>query len=324
MGNTGIVMEGVKKSGVKNSCVYDVGGRGISIKGGERETLISYENYVENNHIFNFSLTLKTYNAGVEIGGVGTRISHNIIHDGNQQAFNVVGGGTNHDIQGANDVVVEYNDVYNMLDEHVDDSGSFYTYLDGAQRGMVVRYNFFHHMSKQSKGEMSSPPCAIYLDNWTSGYKVYGNVFYNLPVGNHFNGGGYSSVTNNVFVNVVHPAWLHAYTANNPKEFWDRLTIYPYSTGVWAQKYPELATVKMTTNGNDVFTNNEVSNNLFYKSVKDVVGNGSVKVENNYKTNDSPNFVDEAGMDFKLKDGSIAFEKIKGFTNVPTEKMGLQ
>lgn len=324
MGDTGVVIDGAKNSGIQNSVVYDLGARGVAVKGGDRATLTPYGNFVSNNHIFLFSQVLHTYKAGVEIGGVGTKISHNIIHSGPQQAFNVIGGGTNYDPQGANDVILEYNDVYGVLEPQFSDSGAYYTYLDGAQRGMVIRYNFFHHFAKQSLADLSSPPGAIYLDNWTSGYEVYGNVFYSLPVGCHFNGGGYNKIYNNVFVDVVNPAWLHTYRTYAPTEFWDRLTEFDIQSGTWAQKYPYLVNIDMTPDGNNVFTNNEITGNLFCRTLKDPEGSDKLKVENNYSTKVNEGFVDEDGMDFKLRDNSPVLGKIEGFENIPTENMGLE
>jgi hypothetical protein len=48
-----------------------------------------------------------------------------------------------------------------------------------------------------------------------------------------------------------------------------------------------------------------------------------MRIEDNLVTDKDPGFVDEANMNFQLRNDSIVFRKVPGFKNIPFDKIGL-
>src|SRR6185369_4601553 len=93
--------------------------------------------------------------------GVGQHVAHNLIHDAPHSGVIIHG----------NDHLIEYNDMHHLCLE-TNDCGAFYIGRDWSERGNVVRYNYFHDLGKADVVQ------SIYLDDWTSGMLIYGNICY--------------------------------------------------------------------------------------------------------------------------------------------------
>lgn len=198
---SGIKVSGGFNNGVVGNDVSYVGREGIEISGGVTKTLTPAQNYAENNYIHHMGVFYKQ-GAGVWLTGVGNRASHNLIHDGPR--FGIYFHGQN--------LVIEYNHVRDVMLE-TDDGGIIYSFGINwlGSRGSTVRYNHLHDASGWGfhSGSRGVPwmTWGIYLDGFTSGVDVLGNVVTKVSnAGVYVNGGSENRVFNNIFANNIHGA----------------------------------------------------------------------------------------------------------------------
>jgi len=88
--SSGVDIDGGTGNGVLGCNIHDVGLEGVELSGGNRSRLIPAGNYVENCHIHHFARHKKTSQPAVQIGGVGNRAAHNLIHDAPHQAISKI------------------------------------------------------------------------------------------------------------------------------------------------------------------------------------------------------------------------------------------
>lgn len=194
--------DGGKNHGIVNCEIYNTATGGIILSGGDRKTLDKAGNYVENCDIHNVNRLDRTYKAGVNIAGVGNRVSHCNIYD--MPGFAVYLHGNDH--------IIEYNDIHDVITE-VADAGAFYMGRDLTEVGNILRYNCFHDIGPKIKSVMGI--CAVYFDDYCSFNAVHGNYFINIG-GTTFgavfwNRGCDASVSRNVFVDCELPMRPHHY-----------------------------------------------------------------------------------------------------------------
>ena len=72
----------------------------------------------------------------------------------------------------SSDLLVEYNDFDSAM-QNSNDGGIIYTDWICDARGLVVRYNYFGKAPTEGAGQMG-----LYLDEFTSGFEIYSNLFY--------------------------------------------------------------------------------------------------------------------------------------------------
>lgn len=243
--NTAGVINGGKNNRIEGCDLFELGGSGISVSGGDKRKLEPGGHQVINNHIFNFAKIHKTYYPGISINGVGNRIANNEIHDSPHSAI----------ILGGNDHIIEYNRIYRVCQE-TGDAGAFYMGRDWTNRGNILRHNIFHDIygfglshggdsdSSDFNLQYESPLWAwgIYLDDCTSGVTVYGNILYRVPLCGVMIGGGRDNlVENNIFVDCI-PA-IHI-DARWDSYCWDvmdeRLEAMKPKEPPYSIRYPEL------------------------------------------------------------------------------------
>jgi len=117
---------------------------------------------------------------------------------------------------------------------------------DWTQRGNVIRYNYFHHLSRPDSLCM-----AVYLDNWTSGTTVQGNIFYKADRAIWVNGGRNNLIDNNIFVEcdpsvfigALGSTWASFYFDGTVKTLLVGMDAMNYSKPPYSVKYPELLTL---------------------------------------------------------------------------------
>jgi len=102
-------------NGVVNCTIYNTGAGGVHLSGGDRLTLEPGNNYVENCTIHDFNRIEKSYRAGIDISGVGNRISHCELFNAPSMAILLHG----------NDHLIEYNEIHHVCQE-VHDQGALY------------------------------------------------------------------------------------------------------------------------------------------------------------------------------------------------------
>jgi hypothetical protein len=128
--------------------MYETGINAVELKGGNRATLESAENSINNCKITRSSRNVKTM-PSIEIGGVGTTISRCHIFDVPHSAILFSG----------NDHTISYNEINNVCYLSAD-SGAVYSGRNYTYGGNVIEYNYFHDIVGNNDGTLgASDPC---------------------------------------------------------------------------------------------------------------------------------------------------------------------
>lgn len=234
----GIGLFGGTDNGAIGNDVYDTGGHGVKLAGGDRKTLTPAGNFAENNHIRHTGVYW-AQGCGARLEGVGNRFSRNTVHDCPRMAV----------IFGGNDNIIEYNHLYD-LNRETCDTGAIYT---GGRDwltpwGSVIRYNYLHDIGGygRKEGKWVAPEFSwgIYLDDNSNGCNVIGNIVVGGYWGGiHLHNAHDSLIENNIIVNSakqqVHlngwvkgsGAWANSLA--NWMKMWEEYRQYP----AW-RKYP--------------------------------------------------------------------------------------
>jgi hypothetical protein len=193
-GSAAVSLRGGSGNGAVGNDISDVGSHAIALDGGDFATLVPAGNYADNNYIHHPGVFYKQ-GVGVSVGGVGNRVSHNLIHD--CPRFGIVWGGCDH--------VFEFNHIRHCTLETAD-TGAIYSWqVDWSKRGTEIRYNYLHDIIGfgQENGKWVSPHMnwGIYLDDGTCGTRVYGNLVARTILGGvHYHGGRDNVVENNILI----------------------------------------------------------------------------------------------------------------------------
>jgi len=224
-------------NGVKDCCIYNTGEGGIILGGGDRAALTPGGNYVINSEIHDCSRWVRTYRAGIFMYGVGQIVRHNRIHDLPHTAVFFWG----------NDHLIEYNDIFRVCME-TGDAGALYNGRDWTQRGTVIRYNYFHHLHGVEGHGGFTDVMAVYLDDWSSGATIFGNIFYKAGRSVMIGGGRDNLVENNVFIDGA-PAlhvdarglgWAKYYFDGTNNTLFTRLAAVHPHRPPYSERYPQL------------------------------------------------------------------------------------
>ena len=229
MGCKGVDIVGGRAHALVGCDLAYLGDAGVKLTGGDLPALRSSEHVVENCHIHHFARWNRgAYQPGIEVEGVGMRMSHCLIHDAPHQAFLLSG----------NDHVTEYSEIHDVTHE-AGDAGAWYMYGGSgaalSERGNVVRYNFWHHLPYNETFKAYHCVChmGVYIDNVNGGVAVYGNLFshFDGPNGAVFFGGSDDIVENNVFhrchtsINLQDRSWVYGKAYKSIDAFLARMKV---------------------------------------------------------------------------------------------------
>ncbi|MFP4501658.1 MAG: right-handed parallel beta-helix repeat-containing protein [Candidatus Hydrogenedentota bacterium] len=307
-------------NGVERCTLYNVGGQGIALNGGDRKTLEPGANYAVDNHIHHFSRRARTYQAAIQIGGVRNRAAHNHIHDAPHMAIGY----------GGNEHIIEYNHIHHVCLE-TGDAGATYIGRDWTHRENVVRFNFFHDLGAGA-GEAHgfSDVQAIYLDDFICDTMVYGNVVVGAGRGVLVGGGRHNTVDNNIFVNCkvgVHVdqrglGWASKYFDGEYPTLFERYDAVSASQPPYSLRYPELQTIQQDDPAAAKY--NHVVRNIFvdcqkWLNLQDNLTREGIDVSDNWTEGD-PGFVDPDAMNYQLTGDSPVYAL--GFQRIPLERVG--
>jgi hypothetical protein len=138
-----------------------------------------------------------------------------------------------------NDHIMEYNEIYDISHE-AGDVGGINTGADYTDMGIVIRYNYFHHIHGPGNGQCR----AVYLDLPGSNAEIYGNIFNDLDMGIFFNSGRDNKVENNIFIkckpSVNNYDWPHKnyFYKGGAWKIWEKMMQYKYDQPPYSEKYP--------------------------------------------------------------------------------------
>ncbi|OGV80326.1 MAG: hypothetical protein A3K19_04300 [Lentisphaerae bacterium RIFOXYB12_FULL_65_16] len=299
-----------KASGIVGCDLYNMAEGGVSMNGGDRKTLTPAGLYVDNCHFFKFGRWNPICKPGVQVGGVGNRVTHNLFNDAPHMAV----------MWGGNDHLFEYNEFHSVV-YGSNDAGVMYAGYNPAMRGHMIRYNYFHHIyGFEGRG------CnGVYLDDMFCSATMFGNIFYQVPRAAFIGGGHDNVVENNVFVDckpALHvDARMMGWAAASVPTMKQRLEEVPYKEEPWCSRYPQLLTY---LEGNYA----EPRGNIVTRNI--CVGGKWDEIEGKAKpgvaltdnlVDEDPKFVDAEHLNFQLRDDSPAWKL--GFQRIPIEKIGL-
>lgn len=177
---------------ILNCYIVNTGSGGININGGDRKTLTSSNNVIEDCEFANFSRLYRSYSPAITLGGVGILVQDCYIHDAPDHAiwFN----GNNHKI---------VNNHVKTVCKEFDDTGAVTTGRDPSSTGTVIENNFFEDI----QNDKSDMVAAVYIDDGSGGIDVNNNLFYKcggMTVSGlgtvHVHGGAYNNFKNNIFI----------------------------------------------------------------------------------------------------------------------------
>ncbi len=193
-GDAAIAVRGGHDNQVIGNDIYNVGAIGIDLRGGNRETLAPGNNLADDNYIHHTGIYWKA-GSGISCSGVGNRVSHNLIHDTPRQGIRWNG----------NDHVIEFNHLRETNTEISDTAAINACNADWTKRGTVIRFNSIHDTlgfgMDRTYHWVSPYYCwGIYLDNFTSGTRVYGNLCVRIARGGVYIHGGRDNVVENNFI----------------------------------------------------------------------------------------------------------------------------
>lgn len=338
LGNEAAIINGGEYNGLTSCDIFNTAAGGIRIDGGVRETLTPGNNYADNNHIHHFGRIFRTSQPAVHVTGVGNRVSHNSIHHSPHMGVGFRG----------NENILEFNEMFSIAVE-TGDVGAFYMGRDWTCRGNVIRYNYFHHLHGPGLHGVN----AVYLDDFSSGTTVYGNIVYKSDRGAFIGGGRDNTIENNMFIDCqpsVHIdarglGWAKYYFNGTYQTLYERMDAMNYSQPPYSEKYPELLT--LYNDDPAVAKGNKIIRNVSYRGrwmdIYDGMDFDILKVEDNVIAASEPNRwsplddhltreADFVRFDFgstdvidRLKnDSNFTTEENPGFENIEKENFKLK
>lgn len=312
-GGYGLTVNMGKNHRIQSCDFHKLGKGGIYLNGGDRKTLTPSGFIVDNCYFSNLARIDHTYNPAVYANGVGHRISHNLVHTIPSSAFRT----------DVNDTVIEFNEIFNVLLES-DDQGGADMWGDPTYRGVVFRYNYWHHIGSWREGT-EQPGCGqagIRLDDAISGVHIYGNIFYHSSAGNfggiQIHGGKDNLIENCIFANcrigISCTPWAKEHWLNFVKNVLDTTTI---DKDLYLNRYPDLQNLLEDNN------KNIAKKNIFWNCGQIVVRKPSNFVyESNFETNNH-NLFPEIGIGNISINTDLLKNQNFDFEPIPFEKIGL-
>jgi hypothetical protein len=324
MGGSGVEIRKGERHRVAGCELMHLGNGGIGVYAGDPDALTTCGHVIDNNHITDYARYCLTYGAAVQVGGCGSRVSHNLIHDGPHVAV-LFSGREN---------VFEYNEVHSVCLTS-GEMGAFYTGRDWTLVGNRICFNYVHDIYNPCKQRNR----AVMLDDGAAGIWVVGNLFVRIAEGVSLSAVN-NVVANNVFVD-CQPAvsgwqtWVTPESFVPPKgvhaQMPERLFALPVLAAPWKDRYPELALLRDAARDKALrspATRTRVERNVVWGGAQEWMVHAKAypytpdawAVTNNLAGVD-PRFEDGAKGNYRLRVDSPAFKL--GFKPLPLEKMGL-
>ena len=253
-GHTGVILTGSRLL-MRDVEVCSIGEAGCYVVGGDRRTLTRADNLVENCHVHDWAVLMRTYAPAFNVNGCGHTLRGNRMHDAPHSAV----------LYGGNEHLFEYNEVWNVLME-TGDAGAYYTGRDWSTQGNVLRYNYTHDLG--TDGAHAST-MGFYFDDCDCGDAVYGNVFHNVARGIMVGGGRDHPIYGNVFskckiglsIDCRGMTWKQWNQTDDGWHLEEKALAVGYTNALWAARYPRLAKIMQDHPREPLY--NPVTDNLF-------------------------------------------------------------
>lgn len=235
LGRSAIQITDGYNCGVRNSTLKYLGNTGISLIGGDKNTLTKATHFVENCSISYFSRHVKTYAPAVKLTGVGHIVKGNKISFAPHNAILFSG----------NDHLIAQNEIGKVC-LNTSDAGAIYCGRDWTMGGTVIRENIISELGQASHHHN----WGIYLDDLASGISVINNRIEDSPSGILIGGGRYNRINNNTIRNcpkasIIYDArgyddWFKHHLIDRELSLWPRLNAVPINQPPWSERFPWL------------------------------------------------------------------------------------
>ena len=345
----GIRVEGGRNCRVEGCDLYDLGEGGVWLEGGTLDTLTRSGHVCDNCHIRDYAVLVWNYNPGVSLFGCGNAATHNLIHHAPHQACFFYGAANRFAWNVVHDVCRFSNDCGAVY--------SYNTHSAWSHRGNEILYNVIHctrlrpgDARLRHKEPDAHQRDGIYLDAFTSGTIVRGNIVSDTTHGVFSSGGQDNLIERNLVVGASNQAirrWnLGLREGKNPfhhviwgktndsdrasylmKPLQDKRELY--GMAFWRERYPKmlapLAFADPALGHSSHYC--RIVNNVCAGPAKGLliidekVTEGTTVVEGNLEFAGDPGFVDYAGMNWELREDSPARRTLGGGTRFA--EMGL-
>ena len=330
--DTAVSVRGYRNT-VTNNNIYNIGGVGVAVSGGDDKALTPSRTRITNNVIHDYASVYKTYYPGVVASGTGIYIAHNEIYNAPHEGIEYNGA----------EIVIEYNEIYNVCNE-TGDAGAVYAGRRWDWDSCIIRYNYIHDLGTAGMGK----PNAIYWDDALAGQTAYGNIVCDV-LGNGFliGGGRDNKVINNIVINcgtylIQYDAratkgnWASGLSVYSTSGMWKELKLRPYRSLLWQNKFPILALLKdSSSNETDDFDSG--ANNAYSVVKNNVFAEHSVMYSLSYPfavlstARDNRFYPDRNDIGFRnigegdmaLSGDSRVFYEIENFEQIPFAEIGV-
>jgi len=310
---SGIDIVSGKSHRIESCNLYDIGAGALRIAGGDRTRLEPAGQLAVNNHIHHCGRTLLTVEA-VLIEGVGNRFARNLLHDLTYGGVRYLG----------NDHVMEGNEIHNIgLDGG--DLGAFYSPLDWAARGNIVRGNFIHHAPNAN---------AVYMDDGHSGDHIVSNLVYLAGCGPFIGGGHDHEVRSNLVIQC--PKGIHVDDRGISRHYnmqsKSHVSILPkvdFTQPPYSTRYPELVTMLSQPELLEYPTGNQIEQNILVacKQPRDdrvsPASKSYVNLTNNLDVATDPGLIDPETLQLRAGPLVTLTAKMPGFKAIKMDQVGL-
>ncbi|RWX76514.1 right-handed parallel beta-helix repeat-containing protein [Neorhizobium lilium] len=225
---------------ILNCVIDDTAETAVSIDGGDRISLTPGNIVIANSKISRYGQDSRTYRPAVLIRGVGNRIENNEISNGPHSAI----------ILNGNDHVISGNHISDVVKE-ADDAGAIYVGRDWTERGNIIESNLFSNIGMPDAADKTAVVgrryiSGIYLDDQESGYVIKRNVFDHVALPIVVHGGRDNALIENIFSQCFSSGIVLERRGEglNGGTLESRLNAVPYTSPLWASRYPLLAEIK--------------------------------------------------------------------------------
>ena len=308
IGDTAVVFGKDSRNCVMHGCdLYDLGKGGVSLSGGDQKSLTAASNVVENCHIHHYGRVQPIAQPAINMSGVGNRAKHNLIHHFAHQGIVYIG----------NDHYCGFNILHDGV-QYNNDAGMIYCgSYDWSRRGSVCEYNCIFMAGKQP---LSSHVQGIYMDGWTSGVIVRGNIVNRASLGIYMSGGNDNVVVDNITVNCQRGINLSSLGADSFAKgaalqgkdsfLYKKLLAGRelYETPLWRKRYPrllDLLAIQDPKEAHNAYWYVCTNNVMCATQPLRVANAGKVlkthHMEGNIELPGDPGFIDYEGFNWELK-----------------------
>jgi hypothetical protein len=193
-GHRGITVIGGDSCKIADCDISQTSADGVMLAGGMRRpfgsVVVSSHHVITNCRVHHTGLEEKHVPA-IALTGAGNRAEHCEVHNAPRWGIHSRG----------NDHRIEYNDVHDVCEETSDCGAIYLCDRDWLLHGTSIRYNRVHHLVGYPYNNDSVPTVyGIYLDDWSSGVTVYGNLVHDVPRAGIFVNSGHQNVVSNNLV----------------------------------------------------------------------------------------------------------------------------